>query len=130
MGAGAVTSVFGFGLRRAQWREAVAARDQAAAAYRGTVLTAFQAVEDQLATLSGLDGETRSLAAAAAAASRAEQLARDRYAAGTVDQLTVVAAETTALQSRMTLVAARKRQLQAFIALNLNLGGGWTVPAC
>src|SRR3984957_10674258 len=51
IGPNALLSVFDGGLRRAQVAQARAEFDASAANYRGTVVTAFQQVEDSLATL-------------------------------------------------------------------------------
>ena len=53
------------------------------AAYRQTVLTAFQQVEDNLSTLRVLCKETEEQAKAAAAAEQALNLETERYKAGT-----------------------------------------------
>jgi len=57
LGAALAQTVFDAGLRRAQKEQAIAAYDTTVADYRQTILTAFQDVEDNLATLRVLEQE-------------------------------------------------------------------------
>jgi outer membrane protein TolC len=56
-GGNATATLFDFGLRSAQVHQARAAYDAAVANYRQAVLSAFQQVEDQLATLRILEAQ-------------------------------------------------------------------------
>jgi outer membrane protein TolC len=76
LGAGMSEVVFEGGKRRAQVHMTEAQYDSTVAAYRQTVLTAFQQVEDNLAALRILAQEA---AAADQAAKAAQRLAGHRY---------------------------------------------------
>jgi len=106
-------------------RAAESRRRQALIAYEGTVLSALQDAENQLAA-TRFAGERRtsadSQAVYAAAALRA---AEDRYAAGTSPFLEVLDAQRTQLSAAMGAVVARVRQADAVIGLYKALGGGW-----
>ena len=125
LGASLAQTVFDGGLRDARSAEAVAAYDVTVASYRQTVLTGFQQVEDQLATLRVLDGELALQDAAVRSAQLAERLALDQYRAGTATYLTVITAQTQSLANERTAVQLRSRQYGAHVALIAALGGGW-----
>jgi outer membrane protein TolC len=99
--------------------------DEAANAYRGAVLNAFQEVEDALARCSLLQQELAQQQAAGAAAERALQVAQNRYQEGAVSYLQVVTEQITALQAERATLQLRSLQLQASVDLARALGGGW-----
>ena len=125
LGAGAAETVFDAGARAAKVRAAHAAYDQAVANYRQTVLAAFGQVEDNLAAQRVLATEEGQLAAASDAASANEAVARDEYAAGTVDFTTVATAEAAALSARNALLSAQASRLATAVDPIEALGGGW-----
>lgn len=125
LGAALAATIFDGGLRRAHSDQAVAAYDAAVAQYKQTVLTGFQEVEDNLATLSVLDQERGVQSQAVAAAQLAEQLALRQYRAGTATYLAVVTAQTLALGNERALVQLLGHQLVASVALIKAVGGGW-----
>jgi NodT family efflux transporter outer membrane factor (OMF) lipoprotein len=128
LGLSAAQTLFDAGATTARVEGAQAARDQAVATYRQTVLGALQAVEDQLTTLHSLaeqDGQRR---AASAAADRTEQLILNQYTQGQVDYTSVVAAQVTALSARQSLSQLQSSRQAAAIALIQALGGGWHAP--
>src|SRR5439155_612717 len=86
-----------FGARHYQVRAAIANYDQSVATYRQTVLSAFQDVEDNLATLAVLARESVAERAAADAAAETLTIAQNQYKAGTVDYLNVVSAQNSSL---------------------------------
>ncbi len=118
-------SVFDAGARRARVAGARAAYDQTVAAYRQTVLTALGQVEDNLAAQRVLAAEEALRRSAADAANAAETIARNQYAAGTVDYTTVVVAQANALSARNTLLAIQAQRLTVAVTLIEALGGGW-----
>ena len=65
------------------------------------------------------------LAEAARAARAAEQQQLNRYRAGQVSFLEVIAAQTTALNARRALVQQQGNRQVASVALIQALGGGW-----
>jgi len=118
-------TLFDGGLRRAQSSAATAAYDAQVAGYRGSVLTAFQEVEDNLAALRQLERESVSQAAAVTATRAALELANHRYRSGLVTYLEVVSTENAALAANIAAVNIHTRQLTASVLLIKALGGGW-----
>lgn len=117
------------GRRKAEEARATAALDETAQRYRGTVLAAFQQVEDQLVLLDrygeALEAEKKSVDAA----ERSLALATNRYRAGAAAYLEVVTSQTAGLQARRSAVDLATRQRRATVALVRALGGGWSEPA-
>lgn len=124
---GALT-LFDGGYRHAVLQDARARFNEAADRYRGSVLQAFQEVEDDLARSELLLRELGEQQAARAAAERALQLAMNRYADGAVSYLQVVSTQITALQSERATLDLQQRELQARVDLVRALGGGWQAP--
>jgi NodT family efflux transporter outer membrane factor (OMF) lipoprotein len=120
-----LATVFDAGRRRAVTAQAQAAYDANVAAYRESVLTAFQNVEDNLAALRILSDEATQQAAAVAAAERSLTLAQNRYNGGITSYLEVVTAEAAALANERTAVDIASRRLVASVNLVKALGGGW-----
>ena len=116
-GCGAGGLLFDFGATRAQVRGARAAYDGVVADYRQTVLTAFQQVEDQLATLRLLEQEATVQESALTAAKNATRIARNQYKAGIVAYTNVVVAETTELNEEQTAFSIRANRLIASVSL-------------
>jgi NodT family efflux transporter outer membrane factor (OMF) lipoprotein len=114
------------GLRRAQVAQARAAYDASIAAYRQTVLSGFEQVEDEIVTLRVLEQQAVVEDAAVAAAKEAERLTLNQYKAGTVPYSSVITAQTTRLNSEETALSVLSSRLQASVALIEALGGGWT----
>jgi len=118
-------SVFDFGRRHAQSAEAGAAYDNTVAAYRQTVLTAFQEVEDNLAALRQLEIEAAQQDSAVRAAQESLRLEMDQYRSGTVSYLDVITAQTIALSDQRAAVQTLGRRFTSAVQLILALGGGW-----
>ena len=123
--AAGILTVFDAGRHRAQTAQARAVYDEQVANYRGTVLVAFQEVEDNLAALRDLQQESISEAAAVRSTATALAQAQYRYKAGLVTYLEVSTAETTALQAQLANVAIQARRMNASVLLVKALGGGW-----
>ncbi len=126
VGPQALVTLFDAGLRRAETARARGAFDEVAARYRGTVLSAFQEVADNLSLLGRLELEAGQQSEAARAAERALALASTRYTEGAVSYLEVVTAQTAALQAQGLVLSLDVRRLNASIGLVRGLGGGWT----
>lgn len=129
IGVSLTQTVFNAGLVKNRIAGAEAAYDEAVARYRQTVLTAFQSVEDQLVATRVLAQQESFLSEAAQAASQAEQQQLNRYRAGQVSFLEVVAAQTTALNARRALVQQQGNRQVATVALIQALGGGWSAAS-
>jgi outer membrane protein TolC len=96
-------TLFDAGRRRAIKESAVAAYDGNVANYRQTTLTAFQQVEDNLAVLQILAGESQQQHSATAAAEETLSLFMNRYAGGVDTYLQVVTSQRLLLATnRMT----------------------------
>lgn len=102
-----------------------AALEQARAAYRSSVLSALQDVEDALAALQGDRARSTSLQAAAQAAASADQLARLQYQSGLVDFDTVLQTQRTLLSAQDSAASARASLATDHVSLYKALGGGW-----
>jgi NodT family efflux transporter outer membrane factor (OMF) lipoprotein len=126
LGAAGVLTLFDAGRRRALTEEARAIYDEQVADYRGTVLTAYQEVEDNLAALRQLQLESVSEAAAVTATAKALQQAQYRYKAGLVTYLEVATTENTALQAQLSNATIQLRRMNASVLLVKALGGGWS----
>jgi NodT family efflux transporter outer membrane factor (OMF) lipoprotein len=125
IGPNALLSVFDGGLRRAQVRQARAEFDASAANYRSIVVSAFQQVEDSLATLDHYHDATVEEKAAVDAAQHTLDFAMALYKQGATDYLTVVTSQTALLQTQLEALTLDTMQLSASVNLILALGGGW-----
>ncbi|HEV8133695.1 MAG TPA: TolC family protein, partial [Pyrinomonadaceae bacterium] len=120
-------TLFDKGRRAAVTEQARATYDGTVADYRQTVLTAFQEVEDNLATLRILSTELDQQDAAVAAAQRTLMLSTTRYKSGIDSYLNVITAQTTLLDNQRALVNLHMDQMTASVELIKALGGGWNV---
>lgn len=125
LGLSAVETIFNGGANRAAVQGANAARDQAVARYRQTVLTAFADVEDQLNATTILAQQQDLRRVASEAADKVEEQVLNRYKAGQVSYSEVVQAQVTALSARRSLVQAQADRQTTAVALIQALGGGW-----
>jgi NodT family efflux transporter outer membrane factor (OMF) lipoprotein len=117
-----------FGGRRAQVDQARRAYDQAVASYRQTILTAFQDVENDLASEDIYHKEFELRKKNSDALDLTETLTLNEYKGGTVDFTTVVVAQTAALSARLQLAQMKVSQQTTAVTLITDLGGGWTMP--
>ena len=125
IGPNALLSVFDGGLRRAQVAQARAEFDASAANYRNTVVSAFQQVEDSLATLNRYHDAALDEKTAVDAAQRTLSLSVALYVQGATDYLTVVTSQTAVLQNQLEALNLDTLQLRASVDLIRALGGGW-----
>jgi NodT family efflux transporter outer membrane factor (OMF) lipoprotein len=126
VGSQLAETVFDAGLRSAQVEAARAFHDETVAAYRQTVLTGFQQVEDELAALRILAEQAEVEANAVRLARLAERLTLNQYQAGTVAYTAVLTAQTTRLNNEETALAILQSRFIASVALVQALGGGWS----
>jgi NodT family efflux transporter outer membrane factor (OMF) lipoprotein len=118
-------TIFDGGLRRATVDQFVATYNSALAAYRQTVLTAFQQVEDDLASVRILSQQIQQLEQAVASARTNLELEIGRYETGLDPYIDVVIAQTTLLNDQQALVGAQISQMTSAVQLITALGGGW-----
>lgn len=119
--------LFDGGYRKATIAAAKAKTDEAGATYRGVVLTAFQQVQDNLATLDHLGTASVNQKDASDAAQHALDLSMTQYKHGAVSYLDVVQAQTVALQEQRGLLQLDTQRLRASVQLIRALGGGWSI---
>jgi NodT family efflux transporter outer membrane factor (OMF) lipoprotein len=126
LGGSATETLFDGGERSGEVAAAKAAYGAAVANYRGTVLTAFEDVENDLSGLRILAEQSDALDAAVRDASRAAEIAFNEYEAGTVDYTTVATAQATQLNSQQTALSVQQSRLLDAASLIGDLGGGWS----
>lgn len=125
-------TLFDFGRRGAALESAQAAYDATVAAYRQTVLSAFQEVEDDLSNLRYLAEQAVQEQEAVVAAQEALSLEMDRYRAGTDSYLNVITTQIIALGDEQTAITILQQRMSAAVDLVKALGGGWdasTLPS-
>ena len=125
-------TLFDFGRRGASLQSAEAAYDATVAAYRQTVLSAFQEVEDDLSNLRYLAEQAVEEQEAVTAAQQALSLEMDRYRAGTDSYLNVITTQIIALGDQQTAITILQQRMSAAVDLVKALGGGWdasTLPS-
>ncbi|MGC1619558.1 MAG: efflux transporter outer membrane subunit [Candidatus Acidiferrum sp.] len=125
IGPAAAETIFDAGLRRATVAQFRAQYDETVANYRQAVLTGFQQVEDNLASLRVLSVEIQQQDAAVKSGKRNLALAMDRYKIGLDPYLNVITAQTALLSSQEVGVNLRIQQMTSSGGLIEALGGGW-----
>jgi NodT family efflux transporter outer membrane factor (OMF) lipoprotein len=125
LGAAAAQTVFAGGLRGGQTAAARAAYDSTLAAYRQTVLTGFQEVEDNLAALRILEQEAKVQDEAVKAARLSATLSTNQYKAGIISTLDLLVVVTAARNNERTAVTILGNRMSASALLIKALGGGW-----
>ncbi|WP_269509546.1 efflux transporter outer membrane subunit [Burkholderia sp. IMCC1007] len=118
-------TLFDAGLRAAQTEAARATYDENVAAYRLAVLTAFQDVEDNLASQRILAQEVDVQRQAVDSAEHALAIVTNQYKAGTVAYLNVLTAQTTAFTAQQKLATISGQRMVSSVGLVKALGGGW-----
>jgi NodT family efflux transporter outer membrane factor (OMF) lipoprotein len=118
-------TLFDAGRRKAVVAEQQAGYDATVAAYRQTVLTAFQQVEDNLAALRILEQEQAKVQETIQAANRALTVSTAQYRAGTTTYLTVITEQAALLSAEDTATQVLTRRLASSVGLIQALGGGW-----
>jgi len=126
VGPSVAQTLFDAGRRRAVLRESEANYDALVADYRESVLTAFQQVEDNLASLRILGDEAQRQERAVESARESENLSLNRYKGGLVTYLEVVSAQSIRLQNERMAADIERRRLEASVLLARALGGGWS----
>ncbi|MBF0179278.1 MAG: efflux transporter outer membrane subunit [Magnetococcales bacterium] len=123
LGPSLAFSLLDSGQRKAALAQARAGLEQAEAQYRQVVLTAFQEVEDDLATARLLEREAEEQHAALEAARRSREIAEHQYGAGTASSLNVIVARTTEIAAERGAVDLHQRRVLAVLQLLKNCAG-------
>lgn len=121
----AVQPVFDAGQLLHAQRAQRAALDAAAAAWRNTVVTAFQNVADVLVALHNDEAALAASLDAQRAAERSLSLASLQYRLGGVSYLSVLTAQQSTQNAILSLLRARAARYTDTVALYQALGGGW-----
>ncbi len=125
IGAGVQQPVIDGGLRRARLKRALAERDEMAAAYKETVVTAFREVEDALAALRVLQKQAGVQSEAVASARRMLELSEKQYQAGFSSYFEVVNAQRALLRAEQGAAQVLGMRFEAAVLLVRARGGGW-----
>lgn len=125
VGPSLAETLFDAGLRKATVQQFRSAFDQEVANYRETVLTAFQQVEDNLASLRIISTEIQQQDTAVKSAQQNLSVATDRYRLGIDPYLNVITAQTTLLSNQQTAETIRMQEMVAAVQLIEALGGSW-----
>ena len=127
LGGTLIQNVFHGGELKAERRAAVAAFDQAGAAYREVLLEGLGDVADVLSALEADAATLRDRAAAAGAAKAAYDIASSRYEVGGISHLALLEAERQYASATIAETRAVAERYADSAALFQALGGGWTV---
>ncbi|WP_329956500.1 efflux transporter outer membrane subunit [Collimonas humicola] len=125
LGPALAATLFDGGARRAQSDQAIAGFDASVAAYKQTVLTGFQEVEDNLAALRILEQEAAVQDETVKSARLAVELILNQYKSGLVNYTSVATVQATALSAERSALDIQNRRLSASVLLIKALGGGW-----
>jgi len=118
-------TVYDGGLRRATVNQYIATYNANVAAYRQSVLTAFQQVEDELAAVRILAQQIQRQQEAVDSSQTFLKLELGRYETGIDPYIDVVTAQTTLLTNQQSLTNLQVQQMTASVQLIEALGGGW-----
>jgi multidrug efflux system outer membrane protein len=105
-----------------------AALEEAVGSYRQSVLNAFAEVEDNLAGLRVLAGQSAEIEAAVVSARRSAELAQKLYDAGRSSYLELLDAQRNLANVERSAVQLRGDRAVTTVALVRALGGGWDAP--
>lgn len=118
-------TIFNGGLYKAQLHQYTAIYNSDLAGYRQTVLTAFQQVEDDLASTRLYSRQVQQQGAALHDAEHYLHLEQERYRIGIDPYINVITAQTTVLSEQETLAAIQINEMTSSVHLIEALGGGW-----
>jgi NodT family efflux transporter outer membrane factor (OMF) lipoprotein len=117
--------IFRGGTLRAQERAAYDTFDRTAAQYKSTVLNAFANVANALSALT-LDADTlKTQLFAEQTAEQSLEIIMEQFQAGAIAYLSLLDAQRTYEQARISLVIAQSNRFADTVALFQALGGGW-----
>lgn len=127
--AGLTQAIFNGGRLRSQVRASEAAAEGSFAAYKSTVLSGLEDVENAVVALDSAKRRAAEFAIALDAANNSAILSRTQYRAGLTDFTTLNTSEASLLTARNGLSQAQSDQATALVQLYLALGGGWDSAA-
>jgi NodT family efflux transporter outer membrane factor (OMF) lipoprotein len=118
-------TVYDGGLRRATVNQYIATYNGDLAAYRQSVLTAFQQVEDSLAEVRILSDQLKRQQEAVDHAQTYLKMEQARYDTGIDPYIDLAIAQSTLYGNEQTLASLQIQQMSASVQLIEALGGGW-----
>jgi NodT family efflux transporter outer membrane factor (OMF) lipoprotein len=118
-------TIFDAGLRRATVNQFVAVYNADLAAYRQSVLTGFQQVEDSLAAVRILTQQIQQQHQAVESAKVALDLEMKRYESGLDPYINVVTEQNNLLGAQQALASIEIQRMTQSVSLIEALGGGW-----
>ena len=127
--SGLSQTLFDGGRLRSQLRSQQAATEGALAAYRQSVLTSLEDVENALLALRAARERQAEFAIALEAATNSAIMARIQYRSGLTDFRQLLEAERSLLSARDGLAGSRGDEALALVQLYRALGGGWDPAA-
>ena len=125
LGAQLTWNLLDFGRIRAQIGAADARNQAALISYERTVLNALEETEGALASYTRTQRQAQLLWEAARSSEQAAIIARERFAVGSTDFLTVLDAERELLSARDQLAQAQTGAATSLVAVYKALAGGW-----
>jgi outer membrane protein, multidrug efflux system len=125
LAAGLTGPLFQGGRLRAQYRQALAAREEARLRYQATVLNAFQEVSSSLISVRLLAEARQQQAQAVQAYQVAVQTSLERYVAGHASYYEVLQEQQQLFPAENSLVQIQLNQYLAMVQLYRALGGGF-----
>jgi multidrug efflux system outer membrane protein len=129
LGAALAMPLLEGGRNQANIARSEAGLEESVANYRQSVLMAFAEVEDNLAGLRILAGQTEQIGDAVQSARRSANLAQKLYDAGRSSYLDLLDAQRNLASVERSAVQLRGSRAVATVALIRSLGGGWDAAA-
>ncbi|HTW35767.1 MAG TPA: efflux transporter outer membrane subunit [Rhizomicrobium sp.] len=128
-GAGSITwPIFEGGQIRANIHAKTDEADQAYFAYKKTILTALQDVEDSLLRYEKDQPRLLALERAATSARSSSDIAYQQYRVGLTPYVNVLTAQANDLSAEVQLEQGREALTTDLVSLYKALGGGWSMP--
>lgn len=118
-------SFLDFGRNASRVEQAKGVMDEAAAQYRGAVLSALRDAEDSLSRYAARRQTVASAARSKASADRAAALMRQRFTGGTATLIDVLDAERQRVSADQSLTQATAAMTADYISIQKALGLGW-----
>ncbi len=125
VGPSLAETLFDGGARRAAVAEARATYDADVASYRGTVLSAFESVENSLSSCNHLKEEAEAYAGILRRNQSLFTSENAQYTVGTASEQTLLTQRLTLLQAEQNLKDTQASLTTSTVTLIENLGGGW-----
>jgi NodT family efflux transporter outer membrane factor (OMF) lipoprotein len=129
IGLSAGQTLFDAGKTRANVRIATADYSASVAAYRQTVLTAMEEVQNGITGSAALERAVTQADASVTSAREAFDIATDRYRGGVDTYLEMITAQQTLLSNQRQAVQVRGQQFATAVYLVKALGGAWSEDA-